>query len=58
MCNWVVIAHCEAKNDGKIEKFTSEIARFNYPFHAEDFIEKCLPRERRDKFEIIREENN
>ena len=54
--NWIVIAHCEAKNDGKIKHFTREIATFISPIHAEDFIEKCLPAENRDKFEIIRKE--
>ena len=52
--NWVVIAHCEAVNNGKVEHFTREIACFCYPTHAEDFIEKCLPADRKDKFEIIK----
>ncbi len=52
--NWVVIAHCEAVNNGKTEYFTREIATFANPIHAEDFIEKCLPADRRDKFEIVR----
>lgn len=52
--NWKVIAHCEAVNNGKTEHFTREIAAFDNPIHAEDFIEKCLPADRRDKFEIVR----
>lgn len=55
--NWIVIAHCEAKNNGKIEHFTREIAAFRDPWQAQDFIEKCLPAERRDKFEVIRKES-
>lgn len=50
---WVVIAHCEAKNNGKMEQFTREIAKFEYPHQAEEFIEKCLPQERRSSFEVI-----
>ena len=51
---WQVIAECEAKNDGKIEKFDRVIAVFDYPMHADDFIEKCLPKENRSKFRIER----
>lgn len=51
---WQVIAECEAKNNGKWEKFDMVIAIFAYPHEAEDFIEKCLPKERRDKFRIER----
>ena len=40
--DWIVIAHCEAKNNGKIERFTREIAAFCIPWQAQDFIEKCL----------------
>ncbi len=50
---WIVIAHCEAVNNGKTEQFTREIATFENPMHAENFIEKCLPEARREKFEII-----
>lgn len=55
--DWIVIAHCEAKNNGKIERFTREIAAFCIPWQAQDFIEKCLPVESRDKFEVIRKED-
>lgn len=51
--NWAVVATCTAKNDGKMETFKKIIATFNYPFHAHDFIEKCLPEENRDRFEVI-----
>ena len=51
--NYTVIAHCKAKNNGKWEEFTRKIAEFDLPLHAEDFIEKCLPKENRDKFEIV-----
>lgn len=51
---WAVLQECEAKNDGKIEKYKEVIALFNYPFHAEDYIKNCLPKENRDKFSIER----
>lgn len=49
---WAVMAKCEAKNNGVIEYFERKIAEFDYPIHAEDFIEKCLPKENKDKFYI------
>lgn len=52
-CKWAVVAECECKNNGKIEKFENVIATFIYPHHAEDFIEKCLPKENRDKFKVV-----
>jgi len=54
----VVIAHCEAKNNGKMEQFTREIAKFEYPHQAEEFIEKCLPQERRSSFEVIHKDDS
>ena len=52
-CNWAVVATCEAKNNGVNEKFKKIIATFIYPFKAQDFIDKCLPAERKDKFEVV-----
>lgn len=49
---WAVIAKCTAKNNGKYEDFERVIAQFDDPFHAEDFINKCLPAENRDRFYI------
>lgn len=49
---WQVIAECETKNNGKIEKFDRVIAVFFYPPNAYDFIEKCLPKENRSKFRV------
>lgn len=52
-CTWAVVATCEAKNNGVIETFKKIIATFDYPFLAQDYIEKCLPLENRNKFEVI-----
>lgn len=52
MMNWSVVAHCKAKNNGKIEHFESEVAQFSALIHAEEFIKLCLPKENQDKFEI------
>ncbi len=51
---WAVVAECEAKNNGKIEKWKRVIALFNDPFHAKDYISKCLPDENKSKFAIER----
>ncbi len=51
---WQVIAECEAKNNGIDEKFDRVIAAFEYPSHAEDFINMCLPKENKSKFRIER----
>lgn len=53
---WKVIAHCESKDDGKVKHFIRYIAAFNDPCHAQEFIEKCLPKESSSRFELIREE--
>ena len=52
-CTWAVVANCEAKNDGVIEKFQKIIAVFNYPSAAHDFIDLCLPVENKEKFEVV-----
>lgn len=49
---WQVIAECEAVNNGKTEKFDRVIAVFDTPINAEDFINNCMPEERRDKFRV------
>ena len=49
---WAVVATCTAKNNGIYEDFKRIIATFNYPDAAQDFIDKCLPAENKDKFEV------
>lgn len=49
---WLVVAECEAKNNGKYEKFERIIAAFVYPYQAEDFINNCLPKENQSKFSV------
>ena len=49
---WQVIAECEAKNNGKIEKFDRVIAVFANPWQAEDFIKMCLPQDRQNRFRV------
>lgn len=50
---WSVMAKCEAKNNGKVEKFERKIADFDYPYHAQDFIDKCLPKRETGTFYIV-----
>lgn len=52
-CEWAVVATCTAKNNGVNEEFQKIIATFEYPFLANDYIEKCLPIENRNNFEIV-----
>ena len=49
-CNWAVVAQCQAKNNGVWEPFERLIATFTYPYNADDFMEKCLPKENRECF--------
>lgn len=47
------MAKCEAKNNGKVEQFERKIAEFDDPFHAQDFIDKCLPKREAGTFYIV-----
>ena len=49
-CNWAVVARCSAKNNGIDTTFFRVIGVFNYPYQADEFIEKCLPVENRACF--------
>ena len=49
---WAVVATCTAKNNGKYEDFERIIATFNYPDAAQHFIDKCLPQESKERFEV------
>lgn len=51
-CDWAVVATCEVKNNGVKETFKKIIATFNYPFLAQDYIDKCLPVENKHRFEV------
>jgi hypothetical protein len=55
--NYAVVAECEAKNDGKVEKHERVIALFDYPFLADDYIKKCLPLENQSKFKVVKLED-
>lgn len=52
--NWAVVATRIAKNNGKIESHERIIAIFDYAHLAQDYIDKCLPPENRDRFKIER----
>ncbi len=53
-CKWAVIATCTAKNGGKYEEFERVTALFTTLINAEDFINKCLPKENRASFRVER----
>lgn len=51
-CTWAVCYRIDEKtqDDGKEKEQIT--ALFSYPFQAEDFIERCLPKENRDRFYV------
>lgn len=55
-CHWAVVSTKPGKfyDDGKPR--TSCTAIFLYPHLAEEFIEKIIPAETRDRFQIVRME--
>lgn len=55
--NYAVVAECEAKNNGKVEKHEKVIALFDYSFLADDYIKKCLPLENQSKFKVVKLED-
>lgn len=52
-CDWAVITIYNTKNNGVMEKNIKIIATFDYPFLAQDFIDKCLPVENRERFRVV-----
>ncbi|MBO5609125.1 MAG: hypothetical protein J5929_01955 [Eubacterium sp.] len=51
--DWAVVAECEAKNNGKVQKYEQAVALFDYPFLAQDYIDKCLPASNKDRFRVV-----
>lgn len=54
---WAVVAKCTAKNDGRIEEYEQISALFPYPDLAQDYIDKVLPAENRDRFRVAHLDN-
>ena len=51
--NWAVVSKIEKTDNGVKVEYYQVIARFDYPNLAEDFINKCLPEENRERFQVI-----
>lgn len=51
-CFWAVCYDVDGKHFDDGKKKTSITALFAYPFQAEEFIEKILPPETKDRFYI------
>lgn len=49
-CKWAVAFHIDGRNYDDGKQRMQVVAVFRYYFHAEDFIEKCLPAETKDRF--------
>lgn len=52
--NWLVCFNIPANTQDDKKEKRQIIAAFRYPFEAQDFIDKCLPKETRDRFYITR----
>lgn len=55
-CKWAVSFDIPGANYDDQKPRTQIVALFRYHCAAEDFIEKCLPVETRDKFYIVNTE--
>lgn len=53
LCKWAVAYKIDGSNYDDGKERTSVVAVFRYPYQAEDFIEKCLPADTKDKFFVI-----
>lgn len=53
-CKWAVCFDIDESNYDDRQDRTTVTAIFNDPWHAEDFIEKCLPEENRERFYLVR----
>lgn len=49
---WAVVMTCRKKDNGIYKEFKRIIATFDDPYCAQDFINKCLPAQNRDYFEV------
>lgn len=53
LCRWAVCYDIDGKNYDDRQPRTRTVAVFELPYQAEDFIEKCLPADNRERFYII-----
>ena len=52
-CKWVVAHKIDKETQDDRKTKIRVVALFNTPSNAEDFIEKCLPEETKERFFII-----
>ena len=52
-CKWAVAHKIDKETQDDRKAKTRVVALFNTPSNAEDFIEKCLPAETKERFFII-----
>lgn len=53
-CKWAVVYDISGKLTDDRKTATIVTATFDFPHLAEEFIEKCLPKETRSRFRIER----
>lgn len=49
---WAVVAKCSTKNNGKNEEWEQISALFPTPDLAQDYIDKVLPAENKNRFRV------
>lgn len=52
-CTWAVAYKIDGSNYDDKKDRVSVTALFRYPYQAEEFIEKCLPVETRNRFFVV-----
>lgn len=52
-CKWAVAYKIDGSNYDDKKERTSVVAVFNMPYQAEEFIEKCLPADTRERFFVV-----
>lgn len=52
-CKWAVAFTIDGKNYDDGKQRIAVTAVFRYPCNAEDFIEKCIPADTRERFFVI-----
>lgn len=52
-CTWAVAYKIDGKHYDDGKERISVTALFKYPFQAEEYIEKCIPEEDKERFFVI-----
>jgi hypothetical protein len=53
LCKWAVAFKIDGRNYDDRQERTNVVAIFCYPHQAQDFIDKCIPADTKERFFII-----